>query len=182
VVPVTDDLLRTLVDTDEGILPFQHYFVRRRCEPTLRGLQFAGADQATLSPAVRTALTSDQLAGVILCPSNPYLSIAPLLAVAELRERLRALPAPVVAVSPIVGGNAIKGPTAKIMRELGVRPDARVVAELYGDFVDSVVVDEADAALVAGDARFAVRPTVMTTAAEKAALARDCIELIHSMR
>jgi LPPG:FO 2-phospho-L-lactate transferase len=182
VAPITDTPLRTMVDTDQGRLAFQDYFVRLHCEPKLRSLEFQGAASATLSPAVRAALASEQLAGVILCPSNPYLSVAPMLAVAELRAALCALQVPVVAVSPIVAGEAIKGPTAKIMRELGVPPGAGVVAELYADFVDAVLVDTADAQLAATDKRFVVAPTVMKTTEQKAALARDCIKLIGSLQ
>ena len=182
VVPVSDQPVRTMVATDQGRLAFQDYFVRLRCEPVVRSLDFAGAASASLSPPVRRALESEDLAGVILCPSNPYLSVAPMLAVTELRERLQALTAPVVAVSPIVAGEAIKGPTAKIMRELGVQPTAGVIADLYADFIDAVVVDTADAALAATDARFVVAPTVMKTLEQKTALARDCLNLIEALR
>ena len=181
VSPITDQPLRTIVDTDRGRLPFQDYFVRLRSEPKLRAVEFEGAPSATLAPPVRAALTSEHLAGVILCPSNPYLSIAPMLAVSELRERLRALAAPVIAVSPIVAGAAIKGPAAKIMRELGVQPTAGVIAELYEDFIDAVVIDVADAQLAEGDPRFVVTDTVMNTAEQKLALARSCIELIDAL-
>jgi LPPG:FO 2-phospho-L-lactate transferase len=181
VVPITDAQLRTFVATDRGRLAFQDYFVRLRCAPSVQSLEFEGAASATLSPIVRACLESDDLAGVIVCPSNPYLSLAPMLAVAELRERLRALTVPVLAVSPIVAGEAIKGPTAKIMRELGVQPTAGVIADLYADFVDIVVVDTADAALVAGDRRFAVRNTVMKTPEQKTALARECLALIDEV-
>jgi LPPG:FO 2-phospho-L-lactate transferase len=182
ILPVSDQAVRTMVDTDRGRLAFQDYFVRLRCEPVLRSLDFEGAPSATLAPAVRSALASPDLAGVILCPSNPYLSVAPMLAVAELRERLRALSAPVIAVSPIVAGEAIKGPTAKIMRELGVQPTAAVVAELYADFVDAVIVDHADAQLAASDPRFDVAATVMKSAEQKAALAHHCLALIDALR
>jgi LPPG:FO 2-phospho-L-lactate transferase len=182
VLPVSDQPLRTMVHTDQGALAFQDYFVRLRCEPMLRALDFDGAAQARLAPALRELLTGSDLAGVIVCPSNPYLSITPMLAIAELRELLRALRVPVVAVSPIVAGLAIKGPTAKIMRELGVQPHAGVIAELYADFVDAVIVDEADAALADGDRCFAVAPTVMKTREQKVALARFCIDLIDRLR
>jgi len=182
VVPVSDHPVRTIVATDQGELAFQDYFVRLRCEPRVHSLQFEGAASAPLAPAVRAALESTDLAGVILCPSNPYLSVAPMLAVTELRERLRALAVPVVAVSPIVAGQAIKGPTAKIMRELGVQPTAGVIADLYADFVDAVIVDTADAALTATDQRFVVAPTVMQTLEQKAALARECLALIDRLR
>jgi LPPG:FO 2-phospho-L-lactate transferase len=182
IAPVTDASIRTMVETDKGRLAFQDYFVRLRCEPRLLSLEFQGANTATLSPTVRAALADSNLAGVILCPSNPYLSIAPMLAVTELRETLRSLNAPVIAVSPIVAGDAIKGPTAKIMRELGVQPAAAVVADLYADFVDAVLIDTADAQLAASDSRFHVAPTVMKSIEQKIALARDCITLLDRLR
>ena len=181
VVPVSDQPVRTIVATDQGRLAFQDYFVRLRCEPRVRSLEFEGAASATLAPAVRAALESADLDGVILCPSNPYLSVAPMLAVTELRECLRELTVPVLAVSPIVAGQAIKGPTAKMMRELGVQPTAAVIADLYADFVDAVIVDTADAALVAADTRFIVAPTVMKTPEQKAALARVCLASIDRL-
>jgi LPPG:FO 2-phospho-L-lactate transferase len=180
--PVSDQPVRTMLDTDEGRLAFQHYFVRRRCEPVVHAIHYEGADTAALAPLVRETLDSEQLAGVIVCPSNPYLSIEPMLAIAELRECLRTLQAPVVAVSPIVAGSAIKGPTAKIMRELGVQPAADVIDNLYGDFLDAVLIDEADAALATDNSRFVVAPTVMHTSEQKAALARECIALIRRLR
>jgi LPPG:FO 2-phospho-L-lactate transferase len=182
IAPVTDSSIRTVVETDQGRLAFQDYFVRLRCAPTLLSLEFQGASTAILSPTVRAALQREDLAGVILCPSNPYLSIAPMLAVTELRETLCALKVPVIAVSPIVAGDAIKGPTAKIMRELGVQPTAAVVADLYADFVDAVLVDTVDAQLAETDKRFVVTPTVMKTTAQKAALARDCIALLDKLQ
>jgi LPPG:FO 2-phospho-L-lactate transferase len=180
--PVSDSRLRTIINTESGPLAFQDYFVRLRCEPSVRSVEFEGAADATLSPSVRAALDSKDLAGVIVCPSNPYLSVAPMLAIPELRERLRALTVPVLAISPIVGGEAIKGPTAKIMRELGVTPTASVIADLYADFVDLVIVDTADASLAANDSRFAVRATVMKNSEQKITLARECLALIRELR
>lgn len=183
IVPVTDAPLRTRVHTvADGVLGFQDYFVRRRCAPEIRSLDFEGASTARPSPGLVEALEDPALRGVILCPSNPYLSVAPMLAVSGLRERLRALRVPVIAVSPIVGGQAIKGPTAKIMRELGVEPTATVIADLYADFVDRIVVDECDAVRVAGDPRFAVARTVMRDDEARAALARACLALLEALR
>ena len=182
IAPISDQPVRTNVDTTEGPLAFQHYFVRRRCEPVVRAIRYEGAENATLAPIVVEALQSPRLMVVIVCPSNPYLSIAPLLAIPELRPRLQTLQAPVVAVSPIVAGSAIKGPTAKIMRELGVQPAADVIDDLYRDFLDAVIVDEADAALANGNPRCVVAPTVMHTVEEKAALAQECIALIQRLR
>jgi LPPG:FO 2-phospho-L-lactate transferase len=181
IAPATDDPLRTVVHTDEGALAFQDYFVRRRCEPIVHSIEYAGAERARLAPALRAALHDPTITGVILCPSNPYLSIMPMLAIRELRETLRALRTPVIAVAPIIGGAAIKGPTAKIMRELGVDPTAAVVASLYADFVDAVIVDNADAALAADDPRLVVRPTLMKTDTDRIGLARHCIELLAQL-
>lgn len=180
--PVTDQRLRTEVETDAGLLPFQDYFVRLRCEPVLQSLNFVGAEDAVLAPDVRAALDDPALAGIILCPSNPYLSIAPMLAVAELRSRLQSADVPVIAIAPIVAGQALKGPTAKIMRELNVEPAAEVIGTLYGDFVDLIVLDHADAARVQGDPRFVAAATVMRSHDDRLALARRCIELIDETR
>jgi LPPG:FO 2-phospho-L-lactate transferase len=182
ITPVSNQPVRTMLETDQGRLAFQEYFVRRRCEPVVRSMEFTGAEDAALAPAVLAALEKPDLAGVIVCPSNPYLSIGPMLAIPELRQRLRELSVPVVAISPIVAGTAIKGPAAKMMRELGVQPTAGVIAELYEDFVEVVVLDTADARLAEGDSRFVVRPTVMHTMEQKIALARDCVSLIQSLR
>jgi LPPG:FO 2-phospho-L-lactate transferase len=118
--------VRTQVHTDEGLLAFQHYFVRRRCEPQLQGLEFAGLEMARPTPETLAALRSS--AAVVLCPSNPYLSLDPILLLPGMAEALRNLDVPVVAVSPIVGGQALKGPAAKIMAELGSEASATAVA------------------------------------------------------
>ncbi|GIX32014.1 MAG: LPPG--FO 2-phospho-L-lactate transferase [Porticoccaceae bacterium] len=120
VLPMSDDPVATLVDTDEGTLPFQHYFVARRCEPRVGGFRFAGIDAARPQPRFLALLEDPTLAAVILCPSNPFVSLDPILALPGVRARLAACPAPVVAVSPIVGGRALKGPAAKMLAELGL--------------------------------------------------------------
>ncbi|HBY92871.1 MAG TPA: 2-phospho-L-lactate transferase, partial [Chloroflexi bacterium] len=145
-LPVTNAPLRTIVLTDEGELAFQEYFVHRRWQPRLLGLRVEGADQAGLTPAALAAL--DAAATVVLCPSNPFVSIAPLLAVEPLPARLRVLKAagvPVVAVSPIVGGQALKGPAAKMFAELGEEPTALAVARRYTDFLSHFLLDVRDA-------------------------------------
>jgi LPPG:FO 2-phospho-L-lactate transferase len=177
VLPVTDQRLRTFLQTDVGELAFQEYFVRRRCEPCVSSLRYDGAAQAQMAPGVEAALGHPALAAVILCPSNPYLSVGPMLAVPGLRERLRALDVPVLAVSPIVGGRALKGPAAKLMSELGAPANAATIATLYEDFVDAVLIDQVDVALAGQNPRLRIASTVMTDAASRAALARDCIAL-----
>ncbi len=143
VLPMCNEPVRTLVHTDEGDLPFQDYFVRRRCEPTFRALTFVGAGKATLTPEVAGALRA--AAQIIICPSNPYLSVDPILSVPGLNELVRESAAPVVAVSPIVGGRAVKGPVAKMMREMGhIKHLPLTIVEHYADLLDGFVIDQQD--------------------------------------
>ena len=144
VVPMSDQPVRTLVHTDDGILPFQRYFVQNRCEPKVTGFTFHGAGDAHPSLPLWEALISDSLEAVIVCPSNPYISIDPILAVPGLRGAIADCGAPVVAVSPIIGGKAVKGPTAKMMSELGIPENARAVAEHYDGMLTGFVLDDAD--------------------------------------
>lgn len=174
ILPMSDETVRTLVHTDEGDLPFQHYFVRRRCEPTLLDLSFVGASRARLSARVEAALDRADL--VVFCPSNPYVSIDPILSVPGLRQRLRQLPVPKLAVSPIVGGEALKGPAAKMMRELGEMISPLTVVDHFGDVLDGFVLDEKDAAL--SDAVILpalVTDTIMTDLASKTRLAQEVL-------
>ena len=181
--PMSDDPVRTVVETRAGDLPFQEYFVRRRCEPAVKGLRFEGAEAATMSPAFESALGDPSLDAVIVCPSNPYLSVDPILAVPGVRAGLAGCRAPVVAVSPIVGGRAIKGPAAKIMAELGVEVSAATVAARYRDFLDGFVLDAADRALTpqvesqAPDVRVSVEPAVMHTDDDRTRLAASVLKL-----
>lgn len=174
-LPMSDKAVRTVVDTDAGTLAFQEYFVRERCAPVVRGVRFDGAESAAPAPAVAALLARDDIAAVIVCPSNPWLSIDPILAVPGLRDGLRRLGAPVVAVSPIIGGKAVKGPTAKLMAELGLPIDQRAIAEHYRGFVDTLVIDKADAgeadAVRAAGATPHVAPTLMHDDPDRVALA-----------
>ncbi len=181
ILPMCNEAVRTLVHTDEGDLPFQHYFVRRRCEPTLIDLSFVGADNAILSPEVRKALHGADL--VVFCPSNPYVSIDPILSVPGLREILRQIVAPKVAVSPIVGGQAIKGPAAKMMRELGEVSSPLTVVDHLGDLLDGFVIDRADAELADAVILPAlVTNTVMTDLATKERLAQEILTFAATLR
>lgn len=172
VLPMSDDPVRTVVTTEAGDLPFQHYFVREGCVPKVTGFRFEGASEAQALPTIRDALARSDLRVVVICPSNPFVSVDPILAVPGIRAALRASAAPVVAVSPIVAGKAIKGPAAKMMAELGVPPTAADVARHYGDLIDGFVRDARDA-----DEPFDVPvpvlsvPTVMRTLADRRRLA-----------
>lgn len=145
VLPMTDSPVPTIVATPGGPLPFQDYFVRLRCDVPVTGFAFEGIAGARPTPEVAAALASPVLEAVILCPSNPYVSIDPILSVPGLRGLVKASGVPVVAVSPIIGGAAIKGPAAKMMRELGHAASARAVAAHYAGFIDGLVIDGADA-------------------------------------
>ncbi len=163
-------------DIEDGWLDFQDYFVRLRCEPAIRGLEFAGAAAARPHPDIIAALADPALRAVVICPSNPFISIDPILAVPGLREALRACRAPVVAVSPIVGGQAVKGPTAKMMAELGLPVDAATPARHYRDVLRVYVADEADAAAVADlDLPVVLTRTLMQSLADREALARTVL-------
>jgi LPPG:FO 2-phospho-L-lactate transferase len=176
IVPMTDDAVRTVVHTPGGPLHFQHYFVRQACAPVVTAISFEGASKARPNPLFMDALADPALAAIVLCPSNPYLSVDPILALPGVREALRRSAAPVVAVSPIIGGEAVKGPTAKIMRELGIAVASRAVADHYRGLIDGLVIDEADAADADElEVAVAVRPTLMVSAEDKRNLARGVL-------
>ena len=176
VVPVCDAAVRTVVRTAGGRLAFQHYFVRDRCEPAVTGFDFEGAEHARPCDAVLGALADRSLRCVVVCPSNPFISIDPILAVPGMRDAIRAAAAPVIGVSPIIGGSAVKGPTAKMMRELGLDVSNRGIEGYYGDIVDAWIIDSADATDATGfDSPVRVSPTLMRTDGDKDALARTVL-------
>lgn len=144
VMPMCDAPVRTVLDTDAGTLAFQDYFVRLQCAPTVSAIAFHGASEATPSPEVLELLASGTLEAIVICPSNPWLSIDPILAVPGLREALAAASAPIVAVSPVIGGRSVKGPTAKLMRELGLAVSQASIARHYDGLIDGLLVDDQD--------------------------------------
>jgi len=174
ILPATSDRLRTVVQTDAGELAFQEYFVRRRAADQVRSLRFDGADRAAPSPGVIEAIEAADV--IVIAPSNPFLSIEPVFAVPGVKRAMRESPAPVAAISPIIGGAAVKGPAAEILASLGHDVSALGVARLYAETADVFILDEADAAL-AGQVesetglRCVAVPTLMSGAAEKRALA-----------
>ena len=176
ILPMSDDPVRTQVLTPQGKLAFQHYFVRDRCQPTATGFEFAGAAQATLNPDI----PFDTATAVVICPSNPFVSVDPILAVPGMRQALKEREVPVVAVSPIVGGKAIKGPTAKMMRELGVPATTVAVAEHYAGLATHFVIDQVDAesqgSVEALGMATTVAQTVMASLEDRVQLARTVLE------
>lgn len=175
-LPMSDDPVSTHVSTDEGDLSFQRYFVERRCAPVVRSVRFEGADEASAAPGVVEAILDADTRTILIAPSNPYLSIDPILAVPAIRAAILAAKAPVVAVSPIVGGKAVKGPTAKLMGELGVAITPAAVAAHYAGIIDAMLVDERDPAPDLAIAH-ASADTLMVTLADRARVAQSALEL-----
>jgi LPPG:FO 2-phospho-L-lactate transferase len=164
IVPMSDQSVATLVETPKERLAFQHYFVRDQCAPTVTGFVFDGIDAATPNPALAAALQKSP-AAIVIAPSNPFVSVDPILEVPGMRKMMRESGAPIIAVSPIVGGAAIKGPAAKMMEELGVPVSAEEIARHYLGFIDGLVIDEVDAKLAPGISEMGIEvevaPTVM---------------------
>ncbi len=185
-LPMSDQAVRTLVDTADGVLEFQEYFVRRRCEPAVRAIRYDGADAAQPLPAALDLLAGGSLEAIVVCPSNPWLSIDPILAMPALRRALQRCSAPVVAVSPLVAGRAIKGPTAKLMQELGLQACAATVAAHYAGLIDGYVLDQQDGDLGQGLKKnlalpsIAV-PTVMRTLEDRESLARATLDFARRL-
>lgn len=174
--PVTDDPIRTIVITPEEELAFQRYFVARRCEPAVRAIRFDCAEKARLAKGVEDVLQPEGLRMIVICPSNPFLSIDPLLAVPGLREALRAAGVPVVAVSPLIAGQAVKGPTRKIMDELGIQATTATIAAHYQGLIDGLIVDAGDLPDCIGlDISVQAVPTLMTDDESKTRLAQDVL-------
>ena len=181
ILPMSNDSVATRVLTPEGELDFQHYFVEQQCAPTVRAIRFAGAPAAGAAPGVLEALRDEDSRAILIAPSNPFLSIDPILAVPAIRQALMATRVPVIAVSPIVGGAAVKGPTAKIMRELGLDVSADAVSRHYGDLIDGMLIDERDPP-TALDLPHARADTLMKTLEDRVRVARAALDLADSLR
>lgn len=179
ILPMTDDPVATMLDTDEGTLAFQDYFVARRAAPAVHAIRFEGAAAARAAPGVAEAIRDARV--VVIAPSNPFLSVDPLLAVPGIRAALAETAAPIVAVSPLVGGAAVKGPTAKLMRELGLETNAAAIARHYDGVLSALLVDERDPP---GDPAipFARCDTLMTTLEDRVRVARAALALADRVR
>jgi LPPG:FO 2-phospho-L-lactate transferase len=182
ILPMSDSPVPTIIDSNEGPLHFQEYLVKRRTEPIVKGIRFEGVESALPAPGVLEAIRDADC--VLICPSNPLISIGPILAVPQIRDELRAHKERVFAVCPIVGGKSLKGPSDKMLAHLGHQPTALGVAKLYADFTGTFVIDPADKsqspAISALGTKVAVLPTVMKTLAQKRKLARALLSLSSS--
>ncbi len=182
VLPISDDPIRTVVHSNVGDLAFQHYFVRERCEPAVSGFSFQGMESATLNPAIAAFLQDCD--GIIICPSNPFVSVAPVIEVAGLLAAAARIPT--IAVSPIVAGTAIKGPAAKMMQELDIPASALAVAQHYQNrypsLLDGFVIDETDGdSLSEFNLPCVATQSVMSTLEDRIALAQRCLAFIDEL-
>ncbi len=179
VLPMSNDPVPTIVLTDEGELPFQEYFVHRSCEPRVRGFRFQGVDEARPAPGMIAAIREADL--VVICPSNPWVSIDPILALPNIRSEIGSRP--VVAVSPIIGGKAVKGPVVKMYAELGIQPSALAVAEHYQDILGGFVFDIHDKNLMSEVGSLNVSllnvNTMMNSPTQQKRLAQGVVNLVN---
>jgi LPPG:FO 2-phospho-L-lactate transferase len=179
ILPMSDDPIPTMIDSNEGELHFQEYLVKRRTEPVVKSIRFAGVESAQPAPGVLEAIRDADR--ILICPSNPLISIGPILAVPGIREELRTHRERVFAVCSIVGGKSLKGPSDKMLAQLGHKPTALGVAKLYADFSGTFVIDPADKsqapAIAALSMKVAILPTVMKTRTQKRKLARSLLSL-----
>lgn len=182
VIPISDDPIRTVVQSEQGDLAFQHYFVRERCQPAVSGFRFDGIENAALNPALATYLADCD--GIIICPSNPFVSVAPVVEVAGFLAAAAHIPT--IAVSPIVAGTAIKGPAAKMMQELNIPSSALAVAEHYQDkypgLLDGFVIDESDAGSIEQFTLPTIAaPSIMVSLTDRMALAERCLAFFDEL-
>src|SRR5260370_6238822 len=179
ILPMSDSPIPTIIDSNEGPLHFQEYLVKRRTEPIVKGIRFEGVESALPAPGVLEAIRDADC--VLICPSNPLISIGPILAVPQIRDELRAHKERVFAVCPIVGGKSLKGPSDKMLAHLGHQPTALAVAKLYAEFTGTFVIDPAGnsqpAPIAALGMKVAILPTLMTTPSQKGKLAHPLLSL-----
>jgi LPPG:FO 2-phospho-L-lactate transferase len=184
--PMSEDPVRTTLSTDEGEMPFQHYFVRRQCQPSVSAIHFKSIESALPNPAVMQLLGSNTPEAIIICPSNPFVSVDPVLQIPGMWQALRNCSAPVIAVSPIVAGMAIKGPAAKMMQELNLPVSALAVAKYYSErypgLLSGFVIDNSDASLQgeieALGMNVTVTSTIMRSRQEKQNLAQTILHTV----
>jgi len=183
--PMTDDPVRTFLDTDIGKLDFQTYFVREQCKPTVSEISYAGASEAKPSVFLSKVIAQKSLSAIIICPSNPFLSVAPILALPDIRSWLENISVPIVAVSPIIGGVAVKGPAAKLFKELGRDTSVIGIAKYYGALLDGLVFDHEDKEQMEGVSEYGQRSlvtnTLMRTDEDKSCLASEVLEFVNSL-
>ena len=180
IIPMSDDPIRTQIIAGEQVLDFQHYFVRDRCEPPVSEILLKGIATAQPQDTFKKLLRSDKLNAIIIGPSNPFVSIDPIIKIPSIKSLMKESSAPVVAVSPIIGNESVKGPAAKMMSELGMTVSCLSIAEHYGSLLDGLVIDESDAPQEAilreNGLDVLVVPTLMRSLDDRIKLATDVLD------
>ena len=183
-VPMTNDIVSTVVETPEEDLAFQHYFVRDRCLPTVKGFRFEGLKSSVINPLIQEYARANDKSAVLLAPSNPFVSIDPILSVPAMTDKLVGMKGPKIAISPIINSKAVKGPAAKMMQELGVPSTSIEIANHYKGLIDAIVIDHADAPLSEKIEDLGIKVfttnTVMHSLNEKITLANECLNFIEA--
>ena len=183
-VPMTNDIVSTVVETPEEDLAFQHYFVRDRCLPTVKGFRFEGVKSSVINPLIQEYARANDKSAVLLAPSNPFVSIDPILSVPAMTDELVGMKGPKIAISPIINSKAVKGPAAKMMQELGVPSTSIEIANHYKGLIDAIVIDHADAPLSEKIEDLGIKVfttnTVMHSLNEKITLANECLNFIEA--
>ena len=183
-VPMTNDIVSTVVETPEEDLAFQHYFVRDRCLPTVKGFRFDGVKSSVINPLIQEYARANDKSAVLLAPSNPFVSIDPILNVPAMTYELVGMKGPKIAISPIINSKAVKGPAAKMMQELGVPSTSIEIANHYKGLIDAIVIDHADAPLSEKIEDLGIKVfttnTVMHSLNEKITLANECLNFIEA--
>ncbi len=186
IVPMSDHRVGTIVDTEEGDFFFQDYFVKLSCKPVFTGVHFKGMEQAVPAPGFASALSNPALEAVIICPSNPFISIEPILSVPGIRKTLKNLQVPVVAVSPIIGNKSIKGPAAKMLAEIGFPVSPLGIVKFYGEKIDGILIDQLDAHLekdiVKEGVQVLVTKTLMSSTSDEKLLAEDTLKFTNQLK
>lgn len=184
IVPMCDTPVATIVETDIGTLSFQEYFVKNRCAPKVSKINFEGINEAEPAPAFLQILDDEELRGIIICPSNPFLSVNPVLSLPGLKEKIKKTSRPVLVVSPVVNGQSLKGPTQKLMNELNLNCNVLSIAEIYRDIATTLVIDPSDESAIKEieSKGLSVLSTniIMNKLEDKVELARELIELTTS--
>ncbi len=182
IVPMTDDVVATMIETGGSLISFQDYFVKQSCAPSVQSISFVGAERAQPHPLWFNQLFDSELDAIIVCPSNPFVSVDPILSLPGVRDAIRETSARVIAVSPIIGGQAVKGPAALMLKQLGHDVSAWGVGEYYREWVDTLVIDQLDATLSARiedlGLKVEVLPTMMNTLEERVCLAAAVLEMV----
>lgn len=181
IIPMSNDPVRTMLRNDDGQMSFQEYFVKNKCEPQVKEIFYEGVECAEMSPAFSTALTDPNLKAIIICPSNPFLSIGPVLALRGLKHALVSTGKPVMLVSPVIEGQSVKGPTSKLMKELGLESSVEAIAGIHRDIITHIVIDTKDSSAKASIEKMGMEVVcmniLMNTADDKTGLAGSLLEL-----